>query len=78
MSMSFKTIFSVLKFYKKKLFHRIFQLFFNLLIAMNIIFVIFSPMSGIEWLFLSLFLVEILMKIYTFGFKEFISDYWNM
>ena len=34
--------------------------------------------SGSEWIFLGLFVVEIFLKIYTLGFKEFINDYWNM
>lgn len=53
-------------------------MFFILMIAINISFVIINKWPGIEWLFLGLFLIEILLKIYTYGFIGFVSDYWNV
>lgn len=53
-------------------------MFFDLMILLNIIFVIIDPNSGVEWFFLIGFMIEILLKIYTEGIIEFIKKYWNM
>ncbi|RNA14534.1 two pore calcium channel 1-like [Brachionus plicatilis] len=65
-------------FIKKLVRHKIFQMFFDLMILFNIIFVIIDPNSGVEWFFLAGFMVEIMLKIYTDGIVEFIKKYWNI
>ena len=51
--------------------------FFDLVIFANAIFIALER-NDAEVLFLVLFNIEILLKLYTFGFKEFFSRYWNM
>ncbi len=63
---------------KRLVHHRVFQLFFDFIIVMNILFIILEAREGFEWAFLFLFIVEILMRVYACGFKEFMSVSWNM
>ena len=56
---------------------RYFVYFFGLVIFANAIFVALERNDG-EVLFLVLFNIEILLKLYTYGFKEFFARYWNM
>ena len=32
----------------------------------------------VEWIFLSFFFMEILLKLYSYGMREFLESYWNM
>ena len=51
--------------------------FFDLVIFANAIFIGLER-NDAEVLFLALFNLEIVLKLYTYGFKEFFSRYWNM
>jgi len=51
--------------------------FFDLVIFANAIFIALER-NDAEVLFLALFNMEILLKLYTYGFKEFFARYWNM
>jgi len=50
----------------------------DIVIVVNLIFIILEISGGSEWVFISLFFVEILLKIYVGGFTKFIRDSWNM
>ena len=56
---------------------RYFVYFFELVIFANATFIALQR-NDAEVLFLVLFNIEILLKLYTYGFKEFFSRYWNM
>ena len=51
--------------------------FFDLVIFANAIFIALER-NDAEVLFLAIFNLEILLKLYTYGFKEFFARYWNM
>jgi len=51
--------------------------FFDLVIFANAIFIALER-NDAEVLFLALFNLEIVLKLYTYGFKEFFSRYWNI
>ena len=51
--------------------------FFDLVIFANAIFIALER-NDAEVLFLALFNLEILLKLYTYGFKGFFTRYWNM
>ena len=55
---------------------RYFVYVFDLVIFANAIFIALER-NDAEVLFLVLFNIEILLKLYTYGFKEFFSRYWN-
>ena len=57
--------------------HKYFRYLFDAIIIVNAA-VILSDYEYIEWGFLAIFTIEILLKIYAFGFAMFISKYWNM
>jgi len=57
--------------------HKYFRYLFDAIILINAA-VILSSYEYIEWGFLSVFTLEILLKIYAFGFSMFISKYWNV
>ena len=57
--------------------HKYFRYFFDAIILVNAA-VILSSYEYIEWGFLSVFTIEIFLKIYAFGFSMFISKYWNL
>jgi len=57
--------------------HKYFRYIFDAIILINAI-VILTDLDYIEWGFLAIFTLEILLKIYAFGFRMFISKYWNM
>jgi len=57
--------------------HKYFRYTFDAIILINA-FVILSDLDYIEWGFLAIFTLEILLKIYAFGFYMFISKYWNI
>ena len=57
--------------------HKYFRYLFDAIIVVNAA-VILSDYEYIEWGFLAIFTIEILLKIYAFGFAMFISKYWNM
>ena len=56
---------------------RYFVYFFDLVIFANAVFIALER-NDAEVLFLALFNLEIVLKLYTYGFKEFFSRYWNM
>ena len=56
---------------------RYFVYFFDLVILANAIFIGLER-NDAEVLFLVLFNLEIVLKLYTYGFKKFFSRYWNM
>ena len=51
--------------------------FFDMVIFANAIFIGIER-NDAEVLFLVLFNLEMVLKLYTYGFKEFFSRYWNM
>ena len=51
--------------------------FFDLVIFANAIFIALEQ-NDAEVFFLAIFNLEIALKLYTYGFKEFFSSYWNM
>ena len=51
--------------------------FFDVVIFANAIFIALER-NDAEVLFLAVFNLEILLKLYTYGFKEFFARYWNM
>ena len=55
---------------------RYFVYVFDLVIFANAIFIALER-NDAEVLFLVLFNIEILLKLYTYGFKEFFARYWN-
>ena len=57
--------------------HKFFRYLFDAIILVNAA-VILSDYEYIEWGFLAIFTMEIVLKIYAFGFSMFISKYWNM
>ena len=57
--------------------HKYFRYVFDAIILINAI-VILSDLDYIEWGFLAIFTLEILLKIYAFGFAMFITKYWNI
>ncbi|XP_064464034.1 uncharacterized protein LOC135375234 isoform X1 [Ornithodoros turicata] len=57
--------------------HIFFRYLFDLLILVNAI-VIGLDIHEAEWFFLTVFTLEILLKIYTFGFVRFIKQAWNV
>ncbi|XP_022784410.1 two pore calcium channel protein 1-like isoform X2 [Stylophora pistillata] len=57
--------------------HKYFVYFFDLVIFANAIFIALER-NDLEVLFLALFNVEIFLKLYTYGFKEFFARYWNI
>jgi len=56
---------------------RFFRYFFDAIIIINAFFILFE-LDGFEWGFLFVFIVEILLKIYSFGFYMFIRKLWNI
>ena len=58
-------------------FLRYFVYLFDLVIFANAIFIALER-NDVEVLFLVLFNIEMLLKLYTYGFKKFFARYWNM
>jgi two pore calcium channel protein 3 len=48
-----------------------------MMIVVNVILLIIE-INNAEWFFLSAFVLEILLKLYVYGGKEFFTHYWNM
>ncbi|GFQ78929.1 two pore calcium channel protein 1 [Trichonephila clavata] len=57
--------------------HKYFRYFFDLMILLNAFLIAFD-ISDAEWLFLALFTLEILLKMYTFGVLYFFRRFWNI
>ncbi|XP_015770285.1 PREDICTED: two pore calcium channel protein 1-like [Acropora digitifera] len=57
--------------------HTYFVYFFDLVIFVNAIFIALEQNDG-EIFFLAIFNLEIILKIYTYGFKRFFSHFWNI
>jgi len=55
---------------------RIFRYSFDFLIFVNAWFIGFD-IDMADWFFLSIFMVEIILKLYVFGPKEFFKRFWN-
>ncbi|CAG0912281.1 unnamed protein product [Notodromas monacha] len=64
------------RFLRKLVRMRIFRYSFDFLILVNAIFIGFD-VEG-DWIFLALFTIEILLKLYTFGGEEFFKRFWNV
>ncbi|CAH1791470.1 unnamed protein product [Owenia fusiformis] len=66
------------EFIKKAIHHRFFMYFFDFMILVNAI------CMGFKWdvlelyFFLPLFTLEIVLKLYAYGPKQFFSDFWNI
>ncbi|KAI8501444.1 Two pore calcium channel protein [Branchiostoma belcheri] len=57
--------------------HKFFRYFFDLAIVVNAFFIGFN-LDEAEWFFLSVFTCEIILKLYTYGFREFCRRFWNI
>ena len=57
--------------------HQIFRYLFDFLILMNAFFIALD-LDGGENLFLALFALEIFLKTYAFGIKNFLRKAWNI
>ncbi|KAL3872621.1 hypothetical protein ACJMK2_035836 [Sinanodonta woodiana] len=57
--------------------HRFFRFFFDFVIFVNAWFIGFD-IDIADWVFLSFFMIEIGLKLYTFGPKEFFRRFWNI
>ncbi|XP_068246953.1 two pore calcium channel protein 1-like isoform X2 [Palaemon carinicauda] len=63
--------------------HRYFQIFFDVLTLVNAVVIGISTNSSewddtAEWIFLGLFLIEIILKLYVYGPKRFFLRLWNV
>ncbi|GAB1599140.1 two pore calcium channel protein 1-like [Argonauta hians] len=56
--------------------HRFFRWFFDALIFINAWIIAFD-IDEADWFFLSIFLFEIILKLYVFGVKRFFRRFWN-
>ncbi|CAI9720629.1 pore calcium channel 1-like [Octopus vulgaris] len=57
--------------------HRFFRWFFDALIFVNA-WIIGFDIDEADWFFLSIFMFEILLKLYVFGVKKFFRLFWNI
>ncbi|XP_064622420.1 uncharacterized protein LOC135484707 [Lineus longissimus] len=57
--------------------HKFFRYFFDFCILANAVFIALS-LDTAEWFFLALFTLEILLKMYAYGFKRFFKGLWNI
>lgn len=57
--------------------HRFFRYFFDFMIFLNAWFIGFD-IDASDWFFLSIFMFEIILKMYVFGPKEFFRRLWNI
>ncbi|XP_014791412.1 two pore channel protein 2 [Octopus bimaculoides] len=57
--------------------HRFFRWFFDALIFINA-WIIGFDIDEADWFFLSIFMFEILLKLYVFGVKKFFRLFWNI
>jgi len=67
---------------KVKIFCRFFRYFFDFAILVNAIFIA-VPMpkhvsTPAEWFFIALFTMEIFLKLYAYGPRRFVSQFWNV
>ncbi|XP_045582031.1 two pore channel protein 1 [Procambarus clarkii] len=63
--------------------HKLFQIFFDLLTLLNAVVIgISTPEStwddAAEWIFLSFFMLEIILKLYVLGIRRFFKRMWNV
>ena len=58
--------------------HKWFRYIFDSIIIINAFFILFDMPDGYEFGFLTVFIIEILLKIYTFGFYMFSRKLWNV
>ena len=65
------------KFVIKCVKHVVFRYVFDIIIFANIFCIAFDWEGG-EWAFLVLFLIEIILKLYSFGTKAFFEKLWNI
>ena len=57
--------------------HVLFRYLFDLIIFLNAICLAFDFSDG-EWWFLALFMLEIILKLYSFGARAFFRKLWNI
>ncbi|XP_022086007.1 two pore calcium channel protein 1-like [Acanthaster planci] len=57
--------------------HKSFRYFFDVVIVANAMLII-AELDQAEWFFLALFIVEILLKMYVFGFYKYFHNFWNI
>lgn len=63
--------------------HKLFQVFFDVLTLVNAVVIGISTSDSTwddtaEWVFLSFFMLEILLKLYVLGFRRFFKRMWNV
>ncbi|KAK3863749.1 hypothetical protein Pcinc_030506 [Petrolisthes cinctipes] len=63
--------------------HKLFQVFFDVLTLINAVVIGLATSDSewddtAEWVFLSLFMLEIILKMYTFGLRRFFKKFWNV
>lgn len=59
------------------LYFRAFRYFFDFMIFVNAWFIGFD-IDEADWFFLGIFMLEIVLKLYTFGLREFFKVFWNV
>lgn len=57
--------------------HKAFRYFFDFMIFVNAWFIGFD-LDEADWFFLGIFMLEIVLKLYTFGPREFFRVFWNV
>ncbi|KAH3852239.1 two pore calcium channel protein 1-like isoform X1 [Dreissena polymorpha] len=57
--------------------HKFFRIFFDVAIFVNAWFIGFD-LDVADWFFLAIFMIEIVLKLYVFGPKEFFRRLWNI
>ncbi|XP_022331282.2 uncharacterized protein LOC111129290 [Crassostrea virginica] len=57
--------------------HKAFRYFFDFMIFVNAWFIGFD-IDEADWFFLGIFMLEIVLKLYTFGPREFFKVFWNV
>ncbi|XP_061168551.1 two pore calcium channel protein 1-like [Saccostrea echinata] len=57
--------------------HKAFRYFFDFMIFVNAWFIGFD-VDEADWFFLGIFMLEIVLKLYTFGPREFFKVFWNV
>lgn len=55
-----------------------FRYIFDCIIIINALVILTTHVEYVEWIFLSVFILEILLKMYAFGFYMFFGKLWNV
>ncbi|KAI3385596.1 hypothetical protein SNEBB_004235 [Seison nebaliae] len=67
----------VSRWLRKSVRSKLFRLFFDIIILLNGLFLALK-LDEAEYFFLSIFTLELLLKLYSYGFDEFRRKFWNI